>query len=126
MVSRREPVWFRQLAGKYRQLAGRQPTSSRQELAARPDAEVAFARHEGVVSALVANKTMEVASGFIFAAFGVAVAILPLPSWLRLGLLGIMLLAGICIIAFCAFQRSAPLPSRSFRDFSTASPCSVG
>ncbi|MBK34375.1 MAG: hypothetical protein CME26_02455 [Gemmatimonadetes bacterium] len=73
----------------------------------------AYVPADDVVSALVAKKTMQVASGFIFAAFGVAVAILPLPSWLRLGLLGIMLLAGICIIAFFAFQRSAPLAKLS-------------
>ena len=47
---------------------------------------------DDVVSALVANKSMEIASGFIFATLGVVVAviILPIPTWLRLALLGVM------------------------------------
>ena len=66
---------------------------------------------DDVVSALVANKSMEIASGFIFATFGVVVAviILPIPTWLRLALLGVMVFGCVVIIAFCAFQRAAPL-----------------
>jgi len=62
------------------------------------------------LSSIVANKTMEVVSGFVFVALGVGGALLSLPldGRIQIGLAAVVLLGGAGIGLACLAQRSRP------------------
>ena len=63
------------------------------------------------LSSVVANKTMEVLSGFVFVALGVGGALLSLPldGRIQIGLAAAVLLGGTGIVLVCLVQRRRPL-----------------